>query len=324
MTRTRQTEKVGWIFYFLIGIMMLTSQGCGDSSGYVNVDLSKTIAVDRPGSQLSEKPYLKVAVAAMISPKDTFIYYRQFLDYLGDQLGRKTQLVQRKTYGEINALFKKREVDVGFVCSGPYAAGSQRYGFEALATPKVRGTNFYQSYLIVNINSPFQKLEDLRGRTFAFTDPDSNTGKLVPTYWLQKKKETPGTFFTMNIYTYSHDNSILAVARNLVDGATIDGHIWEYYNKVDPSNTSKTRIIKKSEQFGNPPVVASMYLPAQLKERIRQVLFAMHLNPEGKKILAELMIERFTATKEIWYDSIRQMKQNLSLSEEKTDAKAKS
>ena len=324
MTRTRQTEKVGWIFYFLIGIMMLTSQGCSDSSGYVNVDLSKTIAVDRPGSQLSEKPYLKVAVAAMISPKDTFIYYRQFLDYLGDQLGRKTQLVQRKTYGEINALFKKREVDVGFVCSGPYAAGSQRYGFEALATPKVRGTNFYQSYLIVNINSPFQKLEDLRGRTFAFTDPDSNTGKLVPTYWLQKKKETPGTFFTMNIYTYSHDNSILAVARNLVDGATIDGHIWEYYDKVDPSNTSKTRIIKKSEQFGNPPVVASMYLPTQLKERIRQVLFAMHLNPEGKKILAELMIERFSATKEIWYDSIRQMKQNLSLSEEKTDAKAKS
>lgn len=324
MTTTYQTEKIGWIFYFLIVVMLLTSQGCGDSPGYVNVDLSKTIAAERPSSQSSEKPYLKVAVAAMISPKDTFIYYRQFLNYLGDQLGRKTQLVQRKTYGEINALFRKGEVDVGFVCSGPYAAGSQRYEFEALATPKVRGTNFYQSYLIVNKNSPFQKLEDLRGRTFAFTDPDSNTGKLVPTYWLQKKKETPSTFFAMNIYTYSHDNSILAVARNLVDGATIDGHIWEYYNKVDPVNTSKTRIIKKSELFGNPPVVASVYLPAQLKERIRQVLFAMHLDPNGKKILAELMIEQFVATKEKWYDSIRQMKQNLSLAEEKTDAKAKS
>ncbi len=324
MKRTYGTEKIGWIFSFLIVVMLLTSQGCGDSSGYVNVDLSKTISVERPGSQLSGEPYLKVAVAAMISPKDTFIYYRQILDYLGDQMGRKTQLVQRKTYGEINALFKKGEVDVGFICSGPYAADSLRYGFEALATPKVRGTYFYQSYLIVNKNSPFQKLEDLRGRTFAFTDPDSNTGKLVPTYWLYKKKETPSSFFTMNIYTYSHDNSILAVARNLVDGATIDGHIWEYYNQVDPVNTSKTRIIKKSEPFGNPPVVASVYLPPQLKERIREILFSMHLNPEGQKILAELMIEQFVATEEKWYDSIKQMKQNVSLLEEKTDANAKS
>jgi phosphonate transport system substrate-binding protein len=128
----------------------------------------------------------------------------------------------------------------------------------------------------------------------------------------------------MNIYTYSHDNSILAVARNLVDGATIDGHIWEYYNQVDPVNTSKTRIIKKSEPFGNPPVVASVYLPPQLKERIREILFSMHLNPEGQKILAELMIEQFVATEEKWYDSIKQMKQNVSLLEEKTDANAKS
>ncbi|UCD88684.1 MAG: phosphate/phosphite/phosphonate ABC transporter substrate-binding protein [Desulfobacterales bacterium] len=319
-----ETKKITNFFSFLIILLILVSQGCGDSSGYVTVDLSKTISVERPGRQLSEKPYLKVAVAAMISPKDTEIYYRQILDYLGDQMGRKTQLVQRKTYGEINALFKKGEVDVGFICSGPYAAERQRYGFEALATPKVRGTNFYQSYLIVNKNSTFQKLEDLRGRTFAFTDPDSNTGKLVPTYWLYKWKETPSSFFTMNIYTYSHDNSILAVARNLVDGATIDGHIWEYYNKVDPVNTSKTRIIKKSEPFGNPPVVASTYLPIELKDRIRQILFSMHENPKGQKILAELMIERFMEPKEEWYDAIRQMKQNVSQLKGITDANAKS
>lgn len=260
----------------------------------------------------------------MVSPKNTVIYYRQILDYLGDQMGRKTQLVQRKTYGEINALFKKGEVDIGFICSGPYAVASQRYGFEALATPKVRGTNFYQSYLIVNKNSLFQKLEDLRGRTFAFTDPDSNTGKLVPTYWLYKKKETPSSFLAVNIYTYNHDNSILAVAKNLVDGATIDGHIWEYYNKINPVNTPKTRIIKKSGPFGNPPLVASIHLPIELKDRIRRVLFSMHQNPKGQKVLSELMIERFLEPKEEWYGSIRQMKHNVSLLEEITDANAES
>ncbi len=324
MLTTCRAKKTSFIFLFLIMTILLANQGCEDSSGYVKVDLSETIAVERPGSRLPEEPYLKVAVAAMISPKETFIYYRQFLDYLADQLDRKIRLVQRKTYGEINALFGKGEIDVGLICSGPYADGSKRYGFEALATPKIRGSNFYQSYLIVNKNSQFQKLEDLKGRIFAFTDPDSNTGRLVPTYWLQKKKETPDTFFKMSIYTYSHDDSIMAVARDLVDGAAIDGNIWEYYNKMDSVNTSKTRIIKKSEPFGNPPVVVSVHLPLQLKERIRQILFSMHLKPEGKRILSELMIERFIAPKEIWYDSIRRMKQALDLSEEKTHANAKS
>lgn len=319
-----KVNKISSFFSFLIIPIIIAIQGCGDSSSYVNVDLSKTITVQRPENQLPKKPYLKVAVAAMISPKETFIYYRHFLNYLADQLGREIQLVQRKTYGEINTLFKQGEIDVGFICSGPYAAGKKKYGFEALATPKVRGSTFYQSYLIVNKSSPYQKLEDLRDQTFAFTDPESNTGRLVPNYWLQKRGETPDTFFKMSIFTYSHDNSILAVARNLVDGAAIDGHIWEYYNQIDPLNTSKTRIIKKSEHFGNPPLVASVHLSPQLKEKIRRELFSMHLNPEGKKILSELMIERFIAPKEIWYDPIRQMKQVLKISEEKTHAKAKS
>lgn len=251
-------------------------------------------------------------------------YYRQFLEYLGNQLDREIQLVQRKTYGEINTLFSKGEIDLGFICSGPYAAGSENHGFEALAVPQVRGSNFYQSYLIVHKDSRFKKLEELRGGIFAFTDPESNTGRLVPVYWLQQQGEKPGNFFKKSIYTYSHDNSILAVARKLVDAAAVDGHIWEYYNLRNPGNTSKTRIIKKSEPFGNPPVVVSSYLPTKLKERIRQLLFSMHQNSDGKKILTELMIDRFIAPQEAWYDPIRQMKLSLSLQGEATHANAKS
>ena len=112
--------------------------------------------------------------------------------------------------------------------------------------PEVHGSHFYRSYLIVNKDSTYHRLEDLRGHTFAFTDPDSNTGKLVPTYWLDVIYERPETFFSRIVYTYSHDNSIMAVARNLVDGATVDGLIWEFYQQKNPTFTSKTRIIKKS------------------------------------------------------------------------------
>jgi phosphonate transport system substrate-binding protein len=265
-----------------------------------------------------------VSVGAMISPKETFIYYRQLLDYIGKHLGLEAQLIQRKTYEEINELFGKGGIDLAFVCSGPYATGKKKYGFELLSTPQVHGSHFYQSYLIVNEESPYRSLEDLRGLVFAFTDPASNTGKLVPTYWLAKGGERPKTFFGNTIYTYSHDNSILAVAKGLVDGAAVDSLIWEYYHRKYPTFTSRTRIIKKSESYGIPPLVASRPLAPALKNRIRQLVFSMHQDPEGGKILNELMIDRFIPPNEEWYEGIREMKRDLVILEKKFYASPKS
>jgi phosphonate transport system substrate-binding protein len=154
-------------------------------------------------------------------------------------------------------------------------------------------------------------LEDLSGKTFAFTDPESNTGKLVPTYWLKQQEKIPEDFFGKVIYTYSHDNSIMAVAMSLVDGAAVHGQIWEYYHRKDPAVTSRTRIIKKSESFGNPPVVASSHLPPQIKMRMREILFQMHQDEAGKKILAELMIDRFIEPRKKSYEPILAMKKNM-------------
>ncbi|MCK4985816.1 MAG: PhnD/SsuA/transferrin family substrate-binding protein, partial [Desulfobacterales bacterium] len=120
------------------------------------------------------------------------------------------------------------------------------------------------------------------------------------------------TFFSKTIYTYSHDNSILAVAKSLVDGAAIDSLIWEYYHRKNPVFTSKTRIIHKSEPYGIPPIVASGFLASDLKNRVRQVLFSMHRDPGGQKILSELMIDRFTPPRDAWYDSIRSIELKLA------------
>jgi phosphonate transport system substrate-binding protein len=178
-----------------------------------------------------------------------------------------------------------------FICSGPYASGREKFGFEALAMPRVRGSHLYQSYLIVNKDGPIQTLADLRGRTFAFTDTESNTGKLVPTYWLGLVGERPEDFFGKTIFTYSHDNSLMAVANPLVDGAAVNGQVWEYYRYRDPVFTAKTRVIRKPESFGNPLVVTSSRRPSQMKERMRELLYNMHQDPQGEKILKKLMID---------------------------------
>lgn len=281
--------------------------GCSRDSDYKPVDFSQTINIAQPEKKLPDTTALRVAVAAMISPKETIVYYQELLDYLGIKLGYQVQLIQKKTYGEINDLFPKGQIDLAFICSGPYAVGKEKYGFEALATPVVRGEPYYRSYLIVHKDSPVGRFSGLRGYDFAFTDPDSNTGSLVPNFWLIKIGQTQHTFFKNVTYTYSHDNSIMAVAKGLVDAAAVDGHKWEYYNRRRPSYTSKTRVIKKSEPFGSPPLVASTYLGEDLKEQIQKVLLGMHKDREGERILKELMIDRFVVPQDAWYRPVRDM-----------------
>jgi phosphonate transport system substrate-binding protein len=301
-------------YRILLSACLLTTwisfSGCVGEPDSAYVDFSDRSVVGQPEDRGPDNAYFKVAVGSIISAQETVVYYHELLEYIAGKLGREIQLVQRKTYGEINRLISMGQIDLAFICSGPYASGREKFGFEALAMPRVRDSHLYHSYLIVNKGSEFQKLADLRGKIFAFTDPESNTGKLVPEYWLRQEGEKPETFFSKTIYTYSHDNSIMAVTRSLVDGAAVNGQVWEYYNYKQPVFTAKTCIIKKSQPFGNPPVVASSHLPKDMKDRIRSLLLGMHREPEGKKILDELMIDRFIAPKEECYDPILAMKEN--------------
>jgi phosphonate transport system substrate-binding protein len=281
--------------------------GCGGDAEYKPVDFTKTVAIAHPDPGAAKERVLRVAVAAMISPKETFAYYRELLDYIGRNTGYSVQLIQRKTYDEINELFPKGQIDLAFICTGPFAASREKFGFEALATPQVRGQPFYQSYLIVPKDSPYQTLEDLKGRVFAFTDPDSNTGAMVPRFWLAELGETPDSFFSKTIFTYSHDNSILAVAKGLVDAAAVDGHQWEYFERISSAYTSKTRVIRKSQPFGSPPLVASAQLQEDERLKIQALMLSMHADPEGNRILEKLLIDRFVASREEWYEPARAM-----------------
>jgi len=166
----------------------------------------------------------------------------------------------------------------------------------------------YHSFLIVPADSPVRTLEDLRGKTFAFTDPNSNSGYIAPTYWLKRMGETADTFFVKHIFTYAHDASIIAVMDKLVDGAAVDSLIWEYMNNSNPEVGVKTRIIKRSEEFGIPPLVVRPGLPPETKAQLRNLLLEMHNDPAGKIILDGMRIKRFVIGKDSDYDSIRRMR----------------
>ena len=322
MKRGKKAVSAWFTLLLGVGLAAAVAIACHDEDHPKVVNFSKILAVASPNFEPQESRHLNVAVAAMISPKETLRYYKELLAYLGKKMNLEVYLIQRRTYREVNELFQKRQLDLAFICTGPYVAGRQRYGFEGLVTPVIRGRPFYQSYLIVNKDSPLATLAQLRGKTFAFTDPDSNTGALVPRYWLAMMDEHPSSFFSDFTYTYSHDNSIMAVARSLVDAAAVDGLQWEYFNLRNPHYTRLTRVIKKSEPFGNPPLVASVSLTTEMKTAIQQVLLKMHQDPEGKRILDQLLIDRFETPKEEWYQPVRDMYAEIQHFDENHSAKA--
>ena len=305
---------------FWIALVIILLVSCSKDAEYKQVDFSQKMDASNPVEKKNDRPTLRVAVAAMISPKETAIYYRELIDYLAAKIDHNVELIQRKTYLEVNELLAKRRIDLAFICTGPYVSGADRYGIEAVATPIVRGKPFYHSYLIVNKDSALQSLTDLKGKDFAFTDPESNTGALVPRYWLRQLGAEPETFFRNFTYTYSHDNAIMAVAKNLVDGAAVDGHMWEYYQQRNAFYSSKTRIIKKSEPFGSPPLVVSRALDPSMKIVLTKMILSMHEDPEGQRILRELMIDHFASPDPEWYAPVKAMLERKTIVENRKDA----
>lgn len=290
-------------------LLVLTLSGCLKTEETIRVNLSNksTDAVNNTDSNS-----IRIAVSAIISPEETLVYYRDMFDYISEKMGVPVELVQRKTYQEVNDLIRRNSVDAAFVCSLAYVEGKDQSGMELLAVPIVRGESYYNSYIIVPKDSSINSLKEMKGKTFAFTDPLSNSGKLSPEYMLVQMGENPESFFKLTFFTYSHDKSIQAVAEKMVDGAAVDSLVWDFKNFTDPRFTSRTRIISKSSPYGIPPIVVSKDIDPILKEKLQITLLHMHEDKKGREILDKIGIDRFSKGNDSLYDSIREMKKVVS------------
>lgn len=299
-----------------LSLLLLGLPACSDSGAPKKVSLEKREAARPPIERNGDAP-IRIAVGGMITPREGFVYYRGFLDYIGKKLGRHVEFIDRENYKEINQLLRTGNVDAAFVCSGPYVDGHREFGLELLAAPQAYGQTVYYAYIIVARDSPITKFEELKGKTFAFSDPDSNSGRLVPEYMLAKRGQTPDSFFSKYIFTNAHDKSIKAVAQGIVDGASVDSLIWDYADKLNPQFTSKTKIIRKSAPYAIPPVVVRPGLEVNLKKELKRILLTAHADAEGKEILDKMMIDKFVEIGDNAYDSIREMKTWVKLQDKK-------
>lgn len=270
---------------------------------------SPELTTSPPVSLSLDPPPLRVAVAAILSPQRTLHVYNALGAYLEERLNRPVEWSQQGTYAETNELLRNYAVDLAFICTGAYVRGQNEFAVELLVVPEIHGHTTYRSYIIVPADSPIQRWEDLRGKVFAFTDPLSLSGYMAPLYLLHSAGETPDHFFACILFTYSHDNSIHAVAERWVDGAAVDQLVYEALVAQDPYCGQRTRVIWESEPFGAPPVVVPAGLNPALEEQLREILLEMPMNPEGREVLALLGVDRFVPPDDRLYDSARRVLQ---------------
>lgn len=302
--------KYAYIIFFLF---ILLISGCVDKTEKINLSV-----VEEPQKVVND-PAVRVAIASVVSPKESYEYYEDMIQYISQKLSGSVKIVQRRSYKEINDLIKNNEIDFAFVCGGAYIDGKSEFGMKLLVVPVVNNNTTYNSYIIVQNESNYSDLTDLRGKKFAFSDPLSNSGQLYPAYRLYLINETPDSFFGKDeqgknnwFFTYSHDNSIIAVAQKLAEGAAVDSLVYGDMKETHPDIIAKTRIIEISPPFGIPPIVVSKDIDPLLEEKLRDIFLNMSNDEEGKKILANVRIDRFTIIKDNSYDSIREMRKHVS------------
>src|ERR1700738_5006564 len=210
--------------------------------------------------------------------------FAPFVDYLGRELGTKVTLRVANDYAAVIEGQRAGNIRIGYY--GP--ASFARARLTGVATDAFvidvnsDGSKGYYSVFYVMAKSPYQKIEDLKGKNLGLVDPNSTSGYNMPLYTLDKLGISPDSFFAKTQVTGSHENAVLALAQGTVDVAA------NWWNADDDSNLTRMltkgmlktpdgspmkkedfRIVLKSELIINSPTAVLTNLPPELKAAIR-------------------------------------------------------
>ncbi len=277
------------------------------------VDPTQTNASQQPRMADQDYQPLKVAVSAILSPKETFQSYEDIFRHISKELDIPIEFHQRRTYQEINSMLEEGQLDFAFICSGAFVELNPDKGVELFAAPVSNGDKYYRAYIIAHENFRAESLEDLTRATFAFTDPLSNTGYLYVKHRLMEMGLDYESFFDSAIFTNGHDISIQMVSKGIVEAASVSHLVFEYLREKSPERIENVKVIEVSENFGMPPVVVTSRMDAQMREQISALFAQMHQDNNARLFMEELLIDRFIVNpNDENYNSIREMRDSLN------------
>lgn len=254
---------------------------------------------------------LRIGLTAVVV-REYARFFRDFRRYLGLRTGRAVTFVQRRTYADIMDLLSRRELEAAWICGYPYIQKRDPEYLSLLVAPIYRGAPLYRSYVITPSDSAARSIDDLRGKVFAYSDPDSNSGYLVPRATVADAGYDPESFFRFTFFTYNHAETVAAVADRVADGGAVDSYVYDLVTKYETQLARRTRVLASSRTYGFPPIVVHNSLEPDVVERLRATLVGMSDDREGKELLGQLDLDGFKVVKPSLYDSIRDLATRLA------------
>lgn len=225
---------------------------------------------------LVEEP-LVFAVIPSDDPEVTHEYWDPVVAYLEEGLDREIELYIVPDYtAQVVALGKEGPggVDFARLGSSSYVI-ARRQGVEITpivsAIKAVTGLPGYYGYIVVRKDSDIETLEDLNGHTFAFVDPQSSSGYVVPMCGLKKAGVTLGDV----IFSGSHEASVLAVQNGTIDAGAIAQIRYDNAIVQGVLSADELRVIWQSDLIPNVPIVVKDSMGPKLRERLKELFINM-------------------------------------------------
>lgn len=185
-----------------------------------------------------------VGVTPFTDPGKLKTAFMPFGEYLSESIGMPVEILVPKTYDDLGKAIVKGKVSLGFCSPALYVMTKDKNPDEIhylLTCRQVKGQksrSHYYGYFLVNANSPYKSLKDLKGKKWAFTKKSSTSGYQYPTAYFKRKSIEPEKYFSEIKFLEKHPRITDALASwkpgadNLIDGgATWDVNLWDAQEK---------------------------------------------------------------------------------------------
>lgn len=241
--------------------------------------------------------------------------------YLEKELNMHVELGLPTSFIAVVEAFGSKKADVAILNTFGYVLANEKYGVSAKLKLVNRGRDEYYGQIIARANGPIKSVKDLNGKSFAFVDPASTSGYVLPALVLKNEKIK----IKEHVFSGTHDSVVMAVYQGKVDaGATFhappddDGTPKDarwIVRKQYPDIFDKIKILQLTGPIPNDPVSFRKDLPEGIKEKVVKALVKYIKTDEGKKVLYDLYhVTDFKVAEDKDYDTVRKYLRDLGKS----------
>jgi len=232
--------------------------------------------------------------------------YQPFIDYLSKATGMEVEPFVGADYTAIVEALNSGHLDVAWFGPSEYILATEvvNSGVEAFASAiQEKGSMAYKSSFIVRTDSGINTLEDLKGKSLAFTDPASTSGHIFGRYSLVQEGYDPDDYFKQVIYSGSHDACLLSVKNKQVDVAAISSRKLPGFIKSGLIEEGEIKIIYESVEIPADPITYRTDLPQEVKDSIKSAF--LNITPELSASLEGTGFAKFNEVVDRDYDLVR-------------------